>query len=91
MRSHDSLAVIVASLVGATHAGAQVDPRRPHTDSLPSVMLVPIDSLRWEPRQAVPGQSQIAIVHVDQKTGATQLYFRLPPEFHAARYWHTAN
>jgi pimeloyl-ACP methyl ester carboxylesterase/quercetin dioxygenase-like cupin family protein len=86
-----SIVAILASLVGASHVYAQADLRRPHPDSLPSVMLVPLDSLRWEPRQAAPGQSQIAIVHVDQKTGAAQLYFRLPPHFYAVRHWHTAN
>jgi pimeloyl-ACP methyl ester carboxylesterase/quercetin dioxygenase-like cupin family protein len=82
--------VILASLVGASHVGAQ-DLRRPHPDSLPNAMLVPVDSLRWEPRQGGPDQSQIAIVHVDQKTGATQLYFRMVPGFHVPRHWHTAN
>jgi CubicO group peptidase (beta-lactamase class C family)/pimeloyl-ACP methyl ester carboxylesterase/quercetin dioxygenase-like cupin family protein len=91
MRSNDTSVVLLALLVGASHAAAQADLRRPHPDSLPSVMLVPLDSLRWEPRQAAAGQSQIAIVHVDRKTGATQLYFRLPPRFHAVRHWHTAN
>lgn len=83
--------LVLASMVIASPAGAQIHLQRPHPDSLPSAMLVPLDSLHWSPRQSAPGQSQIAIVHVDQKTGATQLFFRLPPRFHAVRHWHSAN
>ena len=83
--------LVLASLMIARTAGAQIHLQRPHPDSLPSVMLAPLDSLHWAPRQAAPGQSQIAIVHVDRKTGATQLYFRLPPRTHAVRHWHSAN
>ena len=83
-------AVLLASLVGASYATAQEDVRNPRPERLTSVMLVPA-GLKWEPEHAAPGQSQIAIFHVDQKTGATELYFRLPPHFHAVRHWHSAN
>ena len=83
--------VTLASLFVAGRASGQAHLRRPHPDSLPADMLVSVDSLRWEPRVASPGQAQIAIVHIDQKTQATQLYFRIPPgPFHAVRHWHTA-
>lgn len=83
-------AVLLASLVGASYATAQEDVRNPRPERLTSVMLVP-EGLKWEPEHAAPDQSQIAIFHVDQKTGATELYFRLPPHFHAVRHWHSAN
>src|SRR5689334_21207477 len=83
-------AVLLASLVGASYATAQEDVRNPRPERLTSVMLVPA-GLKWEPEHAAPDQSQIAIFHVDQKTGATELYFRLPPHFHAVRHWHSAN
>ena len=54
-------------------------------------LLVPLAQLSWEPRTPVPGQAQIAIVHVDSITHATQLYFKCPPKMHAVRHWHSAN
>lgn len=89
---HPRSLVILASLCIVGRASGQAHIRRPHPDSLPADMLVSVDSLRWEPRVASPGEAQIAIVHIDKKTQATQLYFRIPPgPFHAVRHWHTAN
>jgi quercetin dioxygenase-like cupin family protein len=85
-----TLATLV-SLAAATASDAQASLRRPYPDSLPNAMLVRLDSIEWTPRDPVPGKSQFAIIHVDQKTGATQLYFRVPPRFSLERHWHSAN
>jgi len=35
--------------------------------------------------------SEIAILHVDPKTQATQLMIRVPKNFHVPKHWHSAN
>ena len=85
-----TLAVLM-SLAATERASAQANLRRSHPDSSLAVMLTSLDSIRWTPRDPAPNRSQIAIIHVDQRTGATQLYFRLPAGFHATRHWHSAN
>ena len=37
------------------------------------------------------GSPDITILHVDPKTGATQLMIRSPKNYHAPKHWHTAN
>jgi len=49
--------------------------------------------LKWE--KLVPeegaGSPEITFLHVDPKSGATQLMIRTPKNYHVARHWHTAN
>jgi ChrR Cupin-like domain len=49
--------------------------------------------IKWE--KIMPtlgdGSPEIAILHVDQKTQATQLMIRVPKNFHVPRHWHSAN
>ncbi|MGB7966153.1 MAG: cupin domain-containing protein, partial [Methylocella sp.] len=51
------------------------------------------ENLKWE--KLVPalgaGSPDITILHVDPKTGATQLMIRSPKNYHAPKHWHTAN
>lgn len=37
------------------------------------------------------GSPEFSILHVDSKTGQTQLMIRVPKNFHVPRHWHTAN
>lgn len=91
MRSSLLMCAFLASVAVAGRAGGQARLRRPHPDSVSAALLVPLDSIQWNPRNPSPGQSQIAIIHIEPKTNATQLYFRLPPGVHAPRHWHSAN
>src|SRR5256885_13794992 len=49
--------------------------------------------LKWD--KLVPelgaGSPEITILHVDPKSGGTQLMIRSPANYHAPRHWHTAN
>jgi hypothetical protein len=54
-------AVLRGTLLGlvAAHLNAQSSAlHRPHPDSLPFVMLVPLDNIQWTPREPVPGKAQ---------------------------------
>jgi hypothetical protein len=57
------------------------------------VVNVKFQDIKWE--KIMPdlgdGSPEIAILHVDQKTQATQLMIRVPKNFHVPRHWHTAN
>lgn len=89
---HTSLlatSVLSLAVLSPLHLQGQAHP--PDSDKHRSAMLVPLDKIQWSPPEPRPGRSQIAIIHVDPETKATQLYFRLPPRMHARRHWHSAN
>jgi mannose-6-phosphate isomerase-like protein (cupin superfamily) len=58
-----------------------------------SALFLKYPDLKWE--KLVPaegaGSPDITILHVDPKTGATQLMIRSPKNYHAPKHWHTAN
>jgi quercetin dioxygenase-like cupin family protein len=37
------------------------------------------------------GSPEVAILHVNHGTGATELLIRTPADFHVPKHWHTAN
>ena len=59
--------------------------------SLGPAVLVPLDQIEWTPIFPGAQGAEIAIVHVDPETKATQLYFRLAPRGQSPRHWHSAN
>jgi len=52
-----------------------------------------LDELKWARMIPELGDrsSEIAILHVDPKTQATQLMIRVPKNFHVPKHWHSAN
>ena len=69
----------------------QVPGARPHPDGHGAGKHVPLDSVRWSPARMGPTGIQMAIVHVDPETKATQIYVRLAPGARVPRHWHNAN
>ncbi len=49
--------------------------------------------LKWEKLRPEQGEAsaEIAILHVNPQSGATQLFIRSPKNDYAPRHWHTAN
>jgi hypothetical protein len=49
--------------------------------------------LKWERLRPELGanSAKITILHVDPKSGATQLMIWSPKNYHAPKHWHTAN
>ena len=74
-----------------------VSPATAQTSALPphdgSAHYQKFQDLKWD--KLVPelgaNSPEITILHVDPKTGATQLMIRSPKNYHAPRHWHTAN
>jgi len=71
----------------------------PGTDQTPAsekgahAMNIPFNDFKWE--KIVPElgdrSPEIAILHVDPKTQATELMIRVPKNTHIPKHWHTAN
>jgi mannose-6-phosphate isomerase-like protein (cupin superfamily) len=86
--------LLVAITASATASAA---PTETSTPTAHAAMIMPayvkFDDLKWE--KLVPelgaNSAEITILHVDPKTGATQLMIRSPGNYHAAKHWHSAN
>ena len=80
--------LLMASLLSA----AAQSPTPSHRDSSHAVYQK-VEDLKWEkliPELGV-NSAEITILHVDPKSGATQLMIRSPKNYHAPKHWHTAN
>ena len=51
------------------------------------------NDLKWEKTNPERGDSsqEVAVLHVDPVTKATQLIIRAPKDYHVGRHWHSAN
>ncbi len=82
--------LLVAITTSAAHAQMNT-PAAHDAMSMPAYMK--FDDFKWE--RLVPAlgvnSAEITILHVDPKTGATQLLIRSPKNYHAEKHWHTAN
>lgn len=58
-----------------------------------NVLTTPYEDLRWQPIVPELGNDspQMAILHVDPRTGATQLIIRCSKSMHIPIHWHSAN
>lgn len=58
-----------------------------------SAVYIKYEDLKWEKLIPELGDksAEISIIHVNPKTGATQLMIRCPKNYHAPKHWHTAN
>ncbi len=82
------LTMITAGLLAVIPMTAQPSPDA----SVPAV-YTKYGDVKWEKLHPELGANseEIAILHVDPKTGATQLMIRCPKNHHAPKHWHTAN
>ncbi len=85
---HTMLLLIIAVSPAAAQTSAP-----PHHDSSAHAAYQKFQDLKWE--KLVPeegaGSPEITFLHVDPKSGATQLMIRTPKNYHVPRHWHTAN
>ena len=84
--------LVVAAALSATPlvaGGKPVAPRPHHRDAL----FVPPSDIKWERMEPELGErsAEIAILHVDPASKATQLMIRVPPDTYVPRPWHSAN
>jgi len=91
-RSSAFLLTMLAMIIVVSPAAAQTTTTPSHDASAHDVYLNTRD-LKWD--KLVPelgaGSPEITILHVDPKSGGTQLMIRSPANYHAPRHWHTAN
>jgi Cupin domain len=85
-------AMVLPLLLMASQASAQTGKPSSH-DGAVHALYQKYQSLKWE--RLIPAlgakSAEITILHVDPKSGATQLMIRSPKNYHAPKHWHTAN
>ena len=83
--------VVLLMIIAVSPAAAQMSASPSH-DGVPAAYMK-FDNLKWQ--KLVPaegaGSPDVTFLHVDPKSGATQLMIRTPKNYHAPRHWHTAN
>jgi hypothetical protein len=82
----------IPMIIAVSSAAAQTS-APPSDDVSAHATYQKFQDLKWE--KLIPelgaGSPEITILHVDPKTGATQLMIRSPKNYHVPRHWHTAN
>ncbi len=77
-------------MIAVSPAAAQTPPSH---GAAPDDIYQNTKDLKWD--KLMPdlgaGSPEITILHVDPKSGGTQLMIRSPANYHAPRHWHTAN
>jgi mannose-6-phosphate isomerase-like protein (cupin superfamily) len=84
----------LAAAASFSHAQALSDkPQMAATDSMAHALIINQHDLKWNRMFPDMGEksSEIAILHEDPITHATQLLIRVPKNFHVPKHWHTAN
>ena len=95
MMQHRPLAIVLAIAAlgcGMTSRMHRAEPK-PGGPSAEEPIFLRSEDLTWKPIIPDLGarSPQIAILHVDQATQATQLMIRTPAAIHVRKHWHTAN
>ena len=59
----------------------------------PEPVFKNFNDLKWEKTNPELGDNsqEIAILHVNPTTKATELFIRAPKNYHVGRHWHTSN
>ena len=89
--------VVLSALAGpASSARAQMSSdasQMARADSMAHALIVNTRDLKWNRMFPDLGDksSEIAILHEDPRTHATQLLIRVPKNFHVPKHWHTGN
>lgn len=92
-----SLLCLLGSLgppAGAQAPAQSATPPSPRTAAEAShAMNLKPEQMKWDRIFPELGEksAEITILHMDPKTGATQLMIRVPKNFHVPKHWHTAN
>jgi quercetin dioxygenase-like cupin family protein len=83
-----AMLMITVALAAAAQTSAP-----PSHDGSANAIFQKYQDLKWEKLRPElgAGSPEITILHVDPKSGATQLMIRSPKNYHAPRHWHTAN
>jgi quercetin dioxygenase-like cupin family protein len=85
------------SIYGALAMAALVTPalaqNAPAHDPSVHVVFQNFSGLTWEKTNPELGNNspEVAILHVNPNTKATELLIRTPKDFHVPKHWHTAN
>jgi mannose-6-phosphate isomerase-like protein (cupin superfamily) len=82
---------LIACLVCVLAASAFPQTAQPQASG--GSLNIKFGDVKWQKMfpQWTQDSPEIAILHVDPKTQATQLLIRAPKNFHVTRHWHTAN
>ena len=74
-------------------AYAQIKKQQEPMDASMQALFLTFKDIKWEKIEPELGDksAEIAFLHTDPKTKATQLMIRIPPNTHVPRHWHTAN
>ena len=93
MRTTIMIGGLCCLLQASAHAQATTPPAPAPDSGTMAAIYTPFSNVRWE--RIMPalgaGSPEIAILHVDPTTHATQLMIRVPADFHVGKHWHTAN
>ena len=87
---------ILLMIIAASPATAQTDApplHATHHGNPAQAAYQKFSDLKWDklvPKEGA-GSPEITFLHVDPKSGATQLMIRTPKNYHVPRHWHTAN
>jgi quercetin dioxygenase-like cupin family protein len=86
------LQAMLLTTVAVSLAAAQTSAPSSHDGSVQPAYQK-YQELKWEKLRPELGADspEITILHVDPKSGATQLMIRSPKNYHAPKHWHTAN
>lgn len=97
LAKHDFITLLSILFVLGLWAKPSVAQPKEHS-SIPSdtsqhSLNVKFQDMKWGKMFPEFGEDspEITILHVDPKTGATQLIIKVPKNFHVPRHWHTAN
>ena len=91
------VSIVLFALAGAASSGRAQTPSAgsgmAHADSVAHAMNINLSDLKWNRMFPEMGakSSEIAILHEDPNTHATQLLIRVPKDFHVPMHWHSAN
>ncbi|MGQ0445846.1 MAG: DUF4437 domain-containing protein [Beijerinckiaceae bacterium] len=83
---------VVLAMIGPVSLPAGAAPV-PTETGLDAPSFKPLPEVQWSRMMPELGDAspEIAILHEDRKTHATQLLIRSPKSFHVRKHWHSAN
>ena len=84
--------LLIAIAISAFVSPALAQNTQPHASSM-SPAFQAFSGLTWEKTNPELGENspEVAVLHVNQNTKATELLIRTPRNFHVPKHWHTAN
>ena len=88
-----SQAAALAALFGGSWARAFAQAAGHAAPAAAKALFTDFEDIQWQPLlpDYGPGGAEVAILHTDPKTQATQLMIKMPGDFHVPRHWHSAN